>query len=188
MTAADNAAELAAERIDQLLAELRGRTDRHAAEAAEQLTACLVQLYGAGLARIAARLGPERLAELCADPLVESLLLVHDLHPMDATARIRRALERIRPAAEVDVVGVAPDGTARLRLAGGGCPSSHRAVVRQIEAAVLQAAPEVSGVDVAVAPALPPLLQVSMRPVPLSPDRRTAAPRPTGHNCPPPSP
>jgi Fe-S cluster biogenesis protein NfuA len=165
MTATDDVAEQTAERIDQLLAELRARADRRAAEAAEQLTACLVQLYGAGLARIAERLSPDRLADLCADPLVESLLLVHDLHPMDTAARIRRALNKMRPAAEVDVLGVAQDGTARLRLAGGGgCPSSRQAVVRQIEAVVMRAAPEVSGVDVAIAPAPPPLLQVSMRP------------------------
>ena len=164
MTATDDAAEQTAERIDQLLAELRARPDRRVAEAAEQLTACLVQLYGAGLARIAERLDPDRLADLCADPLVESLLLVHDLHPMDTAARIRRALDRMRPAAGVDVLGVDRDGMARLRLAGGGCPSSRQAVVRQIEAVVMRAAPEVSGVDVAITPALPPLLQVSMRP------------------------
>jgi Fe-S cluster biogenesis protein NfuA len=124
-------------------------------------------LYGAGLARIAERLGPDGLAGLCAAPLVESLLLVHDLHPMDTAARIRRALDRMRPAAGVDVLGVDPDGTARLRLAGGGgCPSSRQAVVRQIEAVVMRAAPEVSGVDVAVPPAPLPLLQVSTRPRP----------------------
>ena len=165
MTATDDAAEQTAERIDQLLAELRARPDRRVAEAAEQLTACLVQLYGAGLARVAERLGPDRLADLCADPLVENLLLVHDLHPMDSATRIRRALDRMRPAAAVDVLGVDPDGMARLCLAGGGgCPSSRQAVVRQIEAAVMRAAPEVSGVDVAIAPAPPPLLQVSVRP------------------------
>ena len=165
MTATDDAAEQTAERVDQLLAELRARPDRRVAEAAEQLTACLVQLYGAGLARVAERLGPDRLADLCADPLVENLLLVHDLHPMDSATRIRRALDRMRPAAAVDVLGVDPDGMARLRLAGGGgCPSSRQAVVRQIEAVVMRAAPEVSGVDVAIAPAPPPLLQVSVRP------------------------
>jgi Fe-S cluster biogenesis protein NfuA len=165
MTAPDDAAEQTAERIDQLLAELRARTDRRVAEAAEQLTACLVQLYGAGLARIVKRLDPDRLADLCADPLVESLLLVHDLHPMDTAARIRRALDRMLPAAGVDVLGVDRDGMAHLRLAGGGgCPSSLQAVVRQIEAVVVRAAPEVSSVDVAVTPAPPPLLQVSIRP------------------------
>ena len=64
---------------------------------------CLVELYGAGLATIVAILGADRdagprlLDALAADPLVESLLLVHDLHPLDADARIRRALEAVRP-------------------------------------------------------------------------------------------
>ena len=165
MTDTDDAAERAAERVDQLLAELRARPDRRAAEAAEQLTECLVRLYGAGLARIAERLGPAGLADLCTDPLVESLLLVHDLHPMDTATRVRRALDGMRPAAEVEMLGVDPDGTARLRLAGGGgCASSRTGVLRQVEAVVLRAAPELSGVDVVSAPAPPPLLQVTMRP------------------------
>ena len=55
---------------------------------------CLVELYGAGLATIArdARADADAelrlLAALAADPLVASLLLLHDLHPLDADTRI----------------------------------------------------------------------------------------------------
>jgi hypothetical protein len=100
VTNASDAAEVTAQRIDELLAELRARPDPRAAAVAEELTCCLVQLYGAGLERIAARLGPVQVLDLCGDPLVESLLLVHDLHPMDTETRIRQALERTgRPPA-----------------------------------------------------------------------------------------
>jgi hypothetical protein len=164
MTAPD-AAEVAAQRIDQLLQELRSRPDRRAADIGEELTRCLVQLYGAGLARIAGLLGPDRLADLCADPLVESLLLVHDLHPLDTGARIERALAGLRLAGAPEYLGVDDAGVVRLRLAGaGGCPSSRQAAVRQIEEAVARVAPEVTGVVVETPPAPPRLLQVSLRP------------------------
>jgi hypothetical protein len=164
MTAPD-AAEAAAQRVDQLLAELRGGPDRRAAGLAEELTRCLVQLYGAGLTRIAARLGPAQVEELCADPLVESLLLVHDLHPLDADSRIRRALARLRLVEEPAYLGIDDAGVVRLRLpAGGGCQSSRQAVAGRIEAAVRSAAPEVTDVVMESPPRLPPLLQVSLRP------------------------
>lgn len=164
MTAPD-AAEAAAQRVDQLLAELRACPDRRAAGLAEELTRCLVQLYGAGLARIAERLGPERVEELCADPLVESLLLVHDLHPLDAGSRIQRALARLRLIDLPEYLGIDEAGVVRLRLpGGGGCQSSMQAVTGRIEAAVRSAAPEVTEVVMEQPPRPPPLLQVSLRP------------------------
>ena len=52
---------------------------------------------------------------LLADPLVESLLLLHDLHPLDVDTRIQRALDRVRPylgshAGGVEYLGPAPTG------------------------------------------------------------------------------
>jgi Fe-S cluster biogenesis protein NfuA len=102
---------------------------------------------------------------------VESLLLVHDLHPLDVDTRIRRALERTRPllgphTTAVDHLGVDADGVAHVRVTGGGrgCGSSASTVEQTIVAAVADAAPETSGVDVNVAPPPLPLLQISRRP------------------------
>ncbi|HEV2243233.1 MAG TPA: hypothetical protein VGR98_19470, partial [Streptosporangiaceae bacterium] len=59
--------------------------------------------YGDGLGRIVAVLAGEGAAgaavldRLTSDPLVESLLLLHDLHPLDVDARVQRALDRVRP-------------------------------------------------------------------------------------------
>jgi Fe-S cluster biogenesis protein NfuA len=156
-----DAAQLAAERVDRLLAQLSAADPRSAA-VAEELTCCLVQLYGAGLARIVDMIGDERSAELCTDPLVESLLLVHDLHPLDADTRIRRAL-RVYPG-ELEYRGIDATGVVRLCLTGGGCGSVRRAAVDRIEAIVRQAAPEVAGVEVDSPPPPLPLLQVSRRP------------------------
>ena len=91
----DQNAEAAGERVEALLAELRAQAGPQAAATAEELVSCLVELYGAGLARITEILGeddagPKLMDKLVADPLVESLLLVHDLHPLDTSARVRR--------------------------------------------------------------------------------------------------
>jgi Fe-S cluster biogenesis protein NfuA len=172
-------AQAAGERVEALIAELRARAGSQAGDAAEELVGCLVDLYGAGLAAIVSAVaadpdaGPRLLAALAADPLVESLLLVHDLHPLDADARIRRALEQVSPrlgghAVAIEYLGIDDRGVARLRLtaSGHGCGSAAGTVRPTIEEAVTAAAPEVAGVDLeeVAAPAELPLLQIMRRP------------------------
>jgi Fe-S cluster biogenesis protein NfuA len=172
-------ARAAGERVEALIAELRARAGSRAGDAAEELVGCLVELYGAGLASIVAILGnasdagPRLLDALAADPLVESLLLVHDLHPLDADARINRALERVRPqlgshAGVIEYLGIDDQGVAGLRLtaSGHGCGSSSDTVAQTVQEAVAEAAPEVAGVHVeeVAAPAEVPLLQIMRRP------------------------
>jgi Fe-S cluster biogenesis protein NfuA len=165
-------------RVEELLGALRSGTVSGAAPAAEELVRLLVGLYGDGLSHIVAVLrdqGPPGVAmlhRLAEDPLVESLLLLHDLHPLDVDARIQRALDRVRPylgshAGGVEYLGV-HDGVARLRLEGSchGCPSSTVTVQLAIEGAVADAAPEVTKVVVEgmTAPPAPVLLQIGRRP------------------------
>jgi hypothetical protein len=154
-TAAD--ARVAGERIEDLLAELRTRSGPEAAGLAEELVTCLVRLYGAGLETIMRTIGDDQKTQalLVADPLVESLLLVHDLHPLDTGTRIRRALGRSGISAEF--LGVDDAGMVHLRL-GHGCGSTT-AVVEQ---AVAGAAPETTGVEFAAREAA--LLQITPRP------------------------
>ena len=167
-------AEAAGERVEALLAELRSQAGPQAAATAEELVGCLVELYGAGLARITEILGeddagPKLMDKLVADPLVESLLLVHDLHPLDTSARVRRAVEEVLPqlgshAGEVEYLGHDDHGVLRLRLVQGGCSAD---MVRDlISQAVAAAAPEAAGVDIELVqpPAEPTLLQITRRP------------------------
>ena len=166
-------------RVEELLDALKAGGFGGAAPAAEELVGLLVGLYGDGLTQIATILaasGPDgaaMLTRLADDPLVESLLLLHGLHPLDVDARIQRALDRVRPylgshAGGVEYLGVVA-GVARLKLEGScsGCPSSTVTVQLAIEGAVLDAAPEVTSVVVegmTPAPPAPTLLQIGRRP------------------------
>ncbi|MGE5134593.1 MAG: NifU family protein [Gemmatimonadota bacterium] len=172
-----NRVQQTGDQIEALLAQLRAGGGP-AAAAAEELVGALVGLYGDGLSRIAAALtgegpaGAAILRQLADDPLVGSLLLLHDLHPLDVDTRIQQALDRVRPylgshAGGVQYLGVT-GGVARLRLEGTchGCPSSTVTVRLAIEGAVTEAAPEVTEVVVegVTAPPEPKLLQIGPRP------------------------
>ena len=165
-------------RVEELLDALRSGGFGAAAPAAEELVTLLVGLYGDGLAAITSVLtaqgqaGAVMLEKLADDPQVESLLLLHGLHPLDVDARIQRALDRVRPylgshAGGVEYLGVT-DGVARLRLEGSchGCPSSTVTVQLAIQSAVEDAAPEVTEVLVEGMTAVPEpkLLQIGSRP------------------------
>jgi Fe-S cluster biogenesis protein NfuA/nitrite reductase/ring-hydroxylating ferredoxin subunit len=153
------------ERIEQLLTGFRPGRDK---EAAEELVRVLVTMYGEGLSRIVELVGTDKLV---SDGLVESLLLLHDLHPDDVDTRIQRALDRVRPylgshAGGVEYAGVDSEGVAHLRLQGNcqGCPSSTVTVQMAIETALMDAAPDLTGVEVAGVTQPAPLLQVGFGP------------------------
>jgi Fe-S cluster biogenesis protein NfuA/nitrite reductase/ring-hydroxylating ferredoxin subunit len=157
---APNPAEAAA-RIGDLLEQVRRTEDPAAADLAEEIVRRLLELYGAGLERIVSVLddaGPDgaaMLERLTQDQVVASLLLVHDLHPVDVLTRIGRALDGVRPylgshAGGIELVGVDDEGVAHLKLEGScdGCPSSTVTVTLTIERAIFEAAPEITKVDV----------------------------------------
>src|SRR2546421_6601974 len=130
-------AEAAGERVEALLSELRSQAGPRVAATAEELVSCLVELYGAGLARITKIVGeddsgPKLMDKLVADPLVESLLLVHDLHPLDTSTRVRRAVEEVLPqlgshAGNVEYLGLDEAGGLPLHLGqSGGAGGTRR--------------------------------------------------------------
>ena len=148
--------EAVGQRVEHLLDEIAGR-DQVAAELTEELIRELMSLYGAGLARILDRLrnaDPGALRDLAADPLVSGLLMLHDLHPSDMSARVEAALETVRPYLASHGGGVqlldVTDGVAHLRLEGScdGCGSSQATLQYAVEGAVLEAAPEIVRIEV----------------------------------------
>ncbi|HEV7786925.1 MAG TPA: NifU family protein, partial [Thermoanaerobaculia bacterium] len=88
-------------------------------------------------------------ARLAADDLVASLMILHDLHPLDLETRVGRALDHVRPhlgshGGDVELLGV-EDGVVRLRLEGR---SSTAAMKLVIEKAIKEAAPEIARIEV----------------------------------------
>jgi len=181
--AAGHNAQKAGERVEALLAELGSQAGPQVAATAEELVGCLVELYGAGLAEIVKIVGSDAegpgsgqrlMGRLAGDPLVESLLLLHDLHPLPVADRVQRAIEQVMRelggshAGQVTFDGVDDQGVIRLRLepGGHGCGSSPQAAAAAVEQAVTAAAPEAAGVEVDVVTAVPelPLLQITRRP------------------------
>lgn len=147
------------ERVQRLLDELGASAGAEVGERAEELVRALMDLYGAGLARIVELVGQagddQLLTTLGADGLVGALLVLHDLHPQDVEERVSRALDEVRPylgshAGGVELLGVDDDAVVHLRLEGScdGCPSSTVTVKYAIERAIGDAAPEITGVHV----------------------------------------
>jgi Fe-S cluster biogenesis protein NfuA/nitrite reductase/ring-hydroxylating ferredoxin subunit len=160
MPEARNAREVGA-RIEALLGDLDRIGDAPTRAKTEELVRLVVELYGAGLERImelayeAGPAGEELFKRLIDDELIESLLMLHGLHPVDVETRVHNALEKVRPylgshAGGVDFLGVDGAGVAHLRLEGNcdGCPSSTVTVKTAIEGAIAEAAPEITGVEV----------------------------------------
>ncbi len=156
-----------AARIESLLeASAAGGPAAHAR--AEDLVSALSTLYGSGLQRLleildeTGALAPAVVDSIAGDELVSGLLLVHDLHPYDVTARVRRALDSVRPylgthGGDVELVGIDADGVATLRLLGScdGCPSSSVTLELAVDGAVRAAAPELTGIEVQAGPPEP---------------------------------
>ncbi|MFJ4720028.1 NifU family protein [Streptomyces luteogriseus] len=174
---ADQDVEARLVRLDQALDSLEsapGPTTRTATEA----VALLTEVYGEALARVLDR-ADEQLAErLAEDELLGHLLVLHDIHPEPAERRAARAVERLRPAVQErggDVEWAGVEGqVARVRLTtggggcGSGCGGGGDEVTDVVRAAVLAAAPELTGVEplTETAPAFVPLTTLTHRSAP----------------------
>ena len=117
----------------------------------------MIELYGEGLERIFAALdesgdaGADLRERLSHDGVVASLMLIHDLYPVDLEARVIEALDSVRPYMEshggnVELLGI-EDGVARIRLEGSceGCPASASTLELAIKQALDEAAPDLEG-------------------------------------------
>lgn len=156
----------AVERIDGLLGELG---DPQVRAKAEELVRVLMEVYGAGIERIVELLdeagdsGQAVFESLLRDKLVASLLLIHDLHPLDPETRIREALapiERRLNGQHLFFEGI-EGGIARIRIDSNGSGAVQPGLAEAIERAVTAAAPDLDGVKVD-APAR--LVQIGLAP------------------------
>jgi len=158
------------ERVQELQALLDDCEQSAARDLAEELMSTVLQLYGSGLERILDRIlasgleGARIASELVEDPLVATLLLIHDLHPIPLQERVQRALDSVRPymdshGGNVELLSM-ENGVARIRLHGScsDCSASSVTLELAIKQALEDAAPDLEGLEVeGIAPQMPGL-------------------------------
>jgi Fe-S cluster biogenesis protein NfuA/nitrite reductase/ring-hydroxylating ferredoxin subunit len=168
--AAAEGPELLLTRVQELQEQLDGAAELVSKELAQELVGGVVEMYGAGLERIVAGLfaagaeGERQAVALAADPLVATLLLIHDLHPVALEDRVQAALDSVRPYMEshggnVELLSL-HDGVARISLRGScsDCSASSVTLELAIKQALEEAAPDLDSLEVeGVAPQMPGL-------------------------------
>ena len=146
------------ERVEQLTAAIDAAADPFVRGTVDELVTAILELYGEGLTRIVEMVseqGDESLLRLLAgDPVIGSLMLIHDLYPVPLETRVQAALASVRPYMEshggdVELLRL-EDGVAHLRLVGHchGCPASAATLELAIKEAIDDAAPDLLGLEV----------------------------------------
>jgi hypothetical protein len=130
-------------RIEELVQKVQSLADPGTRETALELVQAILDLHAGALERMMEIIGggeggPAIIDALSTDPQAGSILLLHDLHPLDLQTRVVQALDK--PAFRsrgslVELVSIR-DGVVRVRIEGG--PGLKQAV----EKAVWEAAPE----------------------------------------------
>ena len=116
-------------RIEQVLDELSATAPPEVVAQVQELLGAVLALHRDGLARLVGGVDHSVLVELVDDPAVDSLLVLHGLHPLDLATRashlVRRLSEQM-PGHDLQLSGVETDGTVHLRvvdLAGASSPA-----------------------------------------------------------------
>lgn len=150
-------------RIDDLVARIDEAANEELREDVRELVDVLLELHGTALEAVLdavyAQGGQSAVDDIAESELVGSLLMLHGLHPLRRDARVRRALESVRPylqshGGNVELVEVTDDGTLFVRLEGScdGCPSSSATLKYAIEEAVYKEAPDIVEIEVVDSP------------------------------------
>lgn len=147
--------------LESLLQQVERIPDAPTRDLVSGIIQSMMEFHGAALGRMlehlgrAGEAGRTALADMAHDELVSNLLLLYGLHPLDMAARVRLALESVRPylashGGNVDLLEVSHEGVVRLRMQGSchGCPSSAVTLKSTIEQAIYDKAPDVAGIEV----------------------------------------
>jgi Fe-S cluster biogenesis protein NfuA/nitrite reductase/ring-hydroxylating ferredoxin subunit len=150
---------LLGERLQKLLGQIETVPYPLAKELIQECMEAVPAFYGHGLSRIIQIVkgaGPEGRPyhELIHDDVVKGLLLIHDSHPLDLEARLRGALDKVRPylmshGGNVELISLENE-VAKLRLQGTckSCASSSVTLELAIRHAIEQACPDLIRFDV----------------------------------------
>lgn len=139
-------------KVDELVQRVTALPDSEARRAALELLQSIMDLHGAGLARMVEVLsddaGRPSLAKLGEEPFICGLLVLYGVHPVTLEDRVKRALENIRPqlhklgaSVELAVVG---NGIVRLRVEGQVPGFSSEKLKTAVEQVILESSPEIS--------------------------------------------
>lgn len=133
-------------------------------DVAREAVAALAFVYGEALARVVALCdgAPEIIARMVADPLLDHLLALHGVHPQTVEQRLEDAISemhaRLHDDGSLHLQGI-DGGVARVTVPAGGCGAPPLGpAVRDI---LLAAAPELTDVDTAPAPAAPAFIPIA---------------------------
>ena len=167
------------QRVETLVRDIEICPDSEMRATALELVQSLMDFHGAGLERLteivagSGETGRAIFDDFARDNLVSSLLLLYGLHPVELEARVAQALEKLQPylrehGGQVELLGM-DDGVVRLRLQGSGksCGASSTAALKlSIEAAIYEAAPDVTAIEaqeVAAPPAPSGFVQIGRK-------------------------
>ncbi len=127
------------DQVERLVTELEALPDPRARATARAVVAAVLELHGAGLARLVELVratgepGRACIESAARDPAVASLLLLHGLHPVDLPTRVAGALAGV-PGAELIAIDEGAEAKVHVR--------ARAASVRAVEARLLEAAPD----------------------------------------------
>ena len=159
MATATAAPEALFGRVQELQERLEQVADAATAQLAGELVGALVAMYGTGLERMLERMrasdaGAALATSLAEDPVVATLLLIHDLHPVPLSDRVQQALDSVRPYMEshggdVELLEI-HDGVARIHLRGScsDCSASSVTLELAVKRALEETAPDLAGLEV----------------------------------------
>jgi hypothetical protein len=159
-------------RVEGLLAELAHSSDPMLERATREILATVLELHQRGLSRvleIAARENNTREA-LAADPRVSPMLLLHGLHPIPLTERISRTLGTLRERyrSKVDSIDFTENGASALVVrvvpSASACQSTRETLKKDLESALIAAAPDVNSLLIELQEAPPALITLRVRP------------------------
>lgn len=145
-------------RIEELIAALEALDDPRGREQAKELLQVVLDLHGAGVARLleivagAGDAGRAIIEALALDEECRAILLLHGLHPHDLVSRVRRAVDKMRAllgaqGIRIEVISVSEEAV-RLKLSGTLRNKHSKVNKSEIEQAIFTLAPEISAIEI----------------------------------------
>jgi Fe-S cluster biogenesis protein NfuA len=143
--------------VERRVAALEASPDAAVRELARETLRAVLDLHREALLRVLTTLrergglGVALIDHLVKDPLVGSVLALHDLHPDALAERVREAIESVRPVLSLNGMTVRVEGLESGRVditlvRAAGCPSTASRVRTTLEAALDRAAPDARGI------------------------------------------